>query len=207
MKKFLILFLIIILAGCQDVSFDSIEANIDNLMKNSNNKLNISPNNKMDLFGYYLPSDIKEVECGNDYCVFEYEDSKIYLNLNISGIIGTKYYSNNLIKDDGFLSEDKLIYSSNNENLYCNIYRYDEYYFTHFYSDVVNIYASSSARTLPHLIKRLIILSNGIEISKENIITLYSNKDVIDYEKKPVDLFEYIVPSEGILSELIIEEK
>ena len=215
MKKLIIIFLLIFISACNISNKEDVLKDIKRVVNNSKEGYELISNNYLELFDYYLPSDVSEVECGKDYCVFNYDNSKIYMNINISGIIAEKYYKDNMIVDDDFLSVEKIIYHDSglikkddtNIPFYLNVYEYDNIYFVHYYNNEVNIYASSLLNELPSLIKRIFILDSGINIDKDYIIANYSNKAVIDYEKKPVDLFEYIVPSEGILEELIVEKE
>ena len=215
MKKLIIIFLLIFISACNISNKEDVLKDIKRVVNNSKEGYELISNNYLELFDYYLPSDVSEVECGTDYCVFNYDNSKIYMNINISGIIAEKYYKDNMIVDDDFLSVEKIIYHDSglikkddtNIPFYLNVYEYDNIYFVHYYNNEVNIYASSLLNELPSLIKRIFILDSGINIEKDYIIANYSNKAVIDYEKKPVDLFEYIVPSEGILEELIVEKE
>ena len=215
MKKLIIIFLLIFISACNISNKEDVLKDIKRVVNNSKEGYELISNNYLELFDYYLPSDVSEVECGKDYCVFNYDNSKIYMNINISGIIAEKYYKDNMIVDDDFLSIEKIIYHDSGLikkddtkiPFYLNVYEYDNIYFVHYYNNEVNIYASSLLNELPSLIKRIFILDSGINIDKDYIIANYSNKAVIDYEKKPVDLFEYIVPSEGILEELIVEKE
>lgn len=215
MKKLIIIFLLIFISACNISNKEDVLKDIKKVVSKSKEGYELISNNYLELFDYYLPSDVSEKECGADYCVFNYDNSKIYMNINISGIIAEKYYKDNIIVDDDFLSIEKIIYHDSGLikkddtkiPFYLNVYEYDNIYFVHYYNNEVNIYASSLLNELPSLIKRIFILDSGINIDKDYIIANYSNKAVIDYEKKPVDLFEYIVPSEGILEELIVEKE
>lgn len=211
---FLVL-LLIVLYACANNNEDAILKNVSKVVDDSEDGYELISNNFQELFSYYLPSDVNEIECGLDYCVFSYNDSKIYANLNIAGIISEKYYKDYILNDDGFLNHEKIVFhdsgkvkkDDNSIPFYINIYKYDDIYYIHYFNTEINVYASSKLSNLPALTKRIFILDSGIYVDKDVIVTNYSNKSVIDYEKKPIDLFEYIVPSEGILEELLIEKE
>ena len=49
----------------------------------------------------------------------------------------------------------------------------------------------------------MLIIAYSVEIDEKAVIDKYSAKDVIDYTKEQVNLFEIIVPKDGRLEELI----
>ena len=202
------------LTGCMSLNQKEELDSIENYLNKTEFK-SYPTNNHLELFDYYLPSDLREIEVGDTYILFDYDGNKLYLNLNISGIISSSYYTAYKLADDGFFNDKNLLLSytgiykgeEGNKSYYYKIYKYDNYYFIHYLDSHINIYGSCPLSYLQAMTKRIMVLVNSIELSEEEIVSLYSNKDVIGYEKKPIDLFEYIIPSNGILEELLIDKQ
>ena len=67
----------------------------------------------------------------------------------------------------------------------------------------LQIYAYCYEADLIQVIRHAFILAKGVNIEEEKIIDNYSAKDVIDYEKKQINLFNYVIPNSGYLQELL----
>ena len=53
--------------------------------------------------------------------------------------------------------------------------------------------------------RHILQLATSTVVFEEEVISDFSVKAVIDYQKKQVDLFEKIVPSNGVLEELLTD--
>ena len=73
----------------------------------------------------------------------------------------------------------------------------------HFQNKELQIYAYCYQSDLLQVIRHMFIIAKGIIIEEEKIIDAYSNKEVIDYQKKQLNLFNYVIPSSGYLQELL----
>lgn len=211
MKKIIYLLVLFILCGCASFNEADATSQIDNLLNKLDVKEYIRPNNSTSLFSYYIPSDVQEFDADVNSSYLKYNDSDIILNLNISAIINNKYYPENVYKEEGFYKEENIFYKKNgvldlingNTSSYVlKIYK-DDLYLIHFVTKEANIYASSNGIDLLNTIKKILIIASSIEIDEETIISTYSYKEVIDYEKKEIGLFDYVLPSNGYLNDLI----
>ena len=50
-------------------------------------------------------------------------------------------------------------------------------------------------------------MAKGVHVKEEEVIADYSLKDVIDYEKKQVNLFETIMPVNGNINDFLVDKK
>lgn len=213
MKKVLILLLCILLSACSKNG--DLSSWLDNVFEEKYEQCHA--NNYTDYIQYYLPSDIQEYDCDALSYSFGIGSNEFIMNINVSEIINSKYYSDNFLNEDGFFDETKLIY--NHDGLYENIngesinyffkvYKYDDCFVLHMCSREVNIYGrcfnESDVALLASKFYQMAIYSN---VENDKIIAAYSSKDVVDYSKNPINLFETNLPLNGKIDDILIVDK
>ena len=212
-KKLLIIAMLLVFSACSN-SYD-VKKNLDEIFDDTTSLITVRQNNYSTYMDYYLPSDMEEVECTKEACIFSFRDSYMILNINASDIINSQYYSDEVLSDDGFFSEEKLFYSikgqyrDHNDELhefFFKGYEIDECYLLQLKSIDVNIYGYASKKDAGDLAKKMLLMCRSVSVKRDSIVALYSSKDVIDYEKTAIDLFEYIVPVNGQLDELLPDD-
>lgn len=214
MKRLILLVLVLLLCGCS-VSTSNVTYELDKLCAETMNSVYYYSNNYTDIMEYYIPSDLQEMDA-NDYSVqFAYEDSKVVMNVNIAGVIANRYYEYSNDRESLF-DPGKLFYS--NEGTYTdsdqkafsyklNVYTYGDNYLIEFSSKNLKIYGYTNLSDLVPLCSRIFVLAKGAYVREDVIIANYSSKEVIDYHKKQVDLFESILPVNGRIDELLVKEE
>lgn len=211
MKKIFIIVLCLLLCSCANKN--TLEESLDLILDNPA-KLNIRQNNYTNYLDYYLPSDLFEEDASELSFTFYNDNTKIITNLNVAGIIENKYYREYMLKDEGFFDNEKNVYSkkatyinaSNSElEFVYNLYKYDDIYLVHFYSTDVNAYAMCDYDNIVFTTQKIFQIAKGIDVNYDAIITNYSSKDVIDYQKKQIDLFNNAFPINGRIDDLMID--
>ena len=210
-KKIILLLLCMILCGCMET--EDLEDKLPDAFASEKDELSIHRNNYTDYIDYYLPSDMQEYDCNEISHVFVFNRSKIIMDVNISGIINAKYYSDIVVNDEGFFDPDKLFFSRESsfrkndetEHLYlCKIYSYEESYLLYFVCEDAIFYAYTNREDLLPLSSRILLIAKSLNVDNDDIIADFSFKDVIDYQKKQVNLFETIMPVNGNINEFLI---
>lgn len=210
-KKIILVLVLFMLSGCA-VQGELTKQIEDIVLQQETIEYKARTNTVTDYFSYYLPSDCFERSGDNTTAIVDYSDAKIALNLNIKDIISDHYYYDQILSDDGFFNEEYLIYSKSsnfvkdeNTNLRYNLYVYqiENEFMVHFQNKELQIYAYCYQSDLLQVIRHMFIIAKGIIIEEEKIIDAYSNKEVIDYQKKQLNLFNYVIPSSGYLQELL----
>ena len=134
------------------------------------------------------------------------------LNLNIKDIIADRYYYENMLNNDGLYSENRLVYSKSSEMLKSEdeklrydlfVYSLDSEYLIHLQTRELQMYGYSFKGDLIETVRHMMIIAKNTEVMSDNVIDSFSAKDVIDYEKKQVNLFNYVIPSSGYVQELL----
>ena len=174
----------------------------------------IRRNNYTDYVDYYLPSDMQEFDCDEISHVFVFNRSKIIMDINIAGIINAKYYSDVRIGDEGFFDKDRLVFQRESSFLktdetgypyLCNIYNYEDDYLLYFVCEDAIFYGYSNQEDLVPLCSRILLIAKSLNVDHTDIIADYSFKDVIDYQKKQVNLFETIMPVNGNINDFLLD--
>lgn len=213
MKKIiLILVIVTLLTGCVQTDENSLSSNLDSLMSNLDFNYNTRQNHSSAFYTYYLPSDMSETDANSNASVIEYGKSKVVLNLNIGSLISNKYFNSKTFIDEGFFKDATKFYDYSGQfvkddesimDFNLDIYKHDDIYLINLATVEISFYGSSTANELIDLIRHLFIIAKSANVDKESVIASYFEKDTIEYEKKQVNLFDYVIPSSGFISDLI----
>lgn len=208
----MVFLMFLLLCGCTGISDEKLTEQLDRATSSFSDISAVSYNNFISNLDYYLPSDMSDDYDGN-FLVFHYHDTDIYANINVSAVVEYSYSGIPLFQDDGFFDSSFLFYSKkmqtiDNKNepltLQGDIYRYEDSYAIHLFSRSMNYYCLCEKGEVLDLLQHMILLCRCSKVNEEEIVSLYSRKDVIDYTKKQIELFESYIPIDGTLSNLLI---
>lgn len=212
-KKISLLFICILLSGC--VNNGDISSQLDNVYDNQKIISNRT-NNYTDYIEYFVPSDINEQEANHLSFSFDGDGFGFIMNINASNIINNEYYKDTSLIDEGFFDDERIVYrkdgSFNNIdgkliNYFSKVYQYsDNEYMLYFVTNELNFYGYSNGKRIGLLADKILQMAMTSTVNNEKILTDYSSLDVIDYEKKTVNLFENIFPVEGRVDDLMIDK-
>lgn len=197
------------LCGCA-----SNNATLDDAFTQENRDLNLRANNYLTYYNYYLPSDVYELNYEENAVLLKYEESNISMNLNVASIINSEFYNDYYLKDDGFFDDYRLFYehtgtyldADNNHLEYIyRVYEYENEYLVHMMSEKMNFYAYTIKDNLYDLTEKILIIAKSISVKDVDVISNYSSKSIIDYQKKQINLFDLVLPVNGKLDELILD--
>lgn len=210
MKKIVIFIIFLLLTGCTN----NANRDLDDAFINENIDLNVRPNNSLTYYRYYLPSDVFEQDYEENTVLLKYENSNIVMNLNVASIINSEFYEEYALKDEGFFDDYKLSYEhfgtyldidNNLIDYFYRVYEYEDDCLVHLMSKNMNFYASTIKDNLYDLTSKLLIIAKTCEVNNVDVISAYSSKSVIDYQKKQINLFDLVLPVNGKLDELILD--
>ena len=212
MKKITLLLVCLLLTGCLANNNKNIYESLDKYLINTSSVDRFRPNNTTEFFSFYLPSDMQEFDGNSNSSIIRYNDSKIVMNINIPALVNSKDFGIEALNSDGFFKDELLDYEKNGifvrddesqSNYAIRIYKQNDDYLLHFQTSELNYYCLCKSYDLVDVVKHLFTISKSIVLDKDVIVANYSNKDVIEYQKKQVNLFEYEIPVSGFLSELV----
>ena len=200
----------LLLCGCSS-NAGKIDDQLDEIFASAAEQTDYLVNNYSKYADYYRPSDLNETESDELSISFAYNESSIVMNINVAGIIEDRYYSNT--SSASFFDSDKKVYESSGRYMDVDgksvaydyaVYEYDDYYLSCLESGKVTIYSHCAKADIVPVSSRILLLAKGVSLDADKIITDYSAKETIDYQRKQVDLFETVLPVNGRVDELII---
>lgn len=212
MKKIIIVFICFILCGCANAN--DVTKKLDDIFSSQSNE-KIRVNNYTDYIEYYLPSDVNEISCEDISYLFDIDDNKIIMNINISNILNKDYYKKTTLVDEGFFDKDKLIYThageyknniGSNIRYFINAYQYNEDSLLYFVSDNVNFYGYCANDKVALLAGKILQIAKSANVHEDKILADFSTADVIDYQRVTINLFEKTLPKDGPVDEFIIDK-
>ena len=115
MKRLFVVLLLVMMCGC--ASNKDINTELDSLLSDANKIVSNHPNNSLEYYDYYLPSDMGEVNFDQESLVLSYLDNKIVVNININDIVNNKYYPEQYLTNSSLLDQNKLVYSKSGKYL------------------------------------------------------------------------------------------
>ena len=214
MKRIVTIVLVIMLSGCTFVKnrANTLDEAIENAKVTLNTPYEFRVNNSSTYFSYYLPSDCQEIESSENASIINFLDSCIVMNLNIPSIINNTFYTDSVFDDDGFFIVENIVHESNGSFIkkdgtesiyYIKVYKENDVYLLQLKTNELIFYANTNLNDIEEVIKHIFLIAQSVETNLNKIITAYSSKEVIDYQKKLVGLFDYIAPTEGYLNDLV----
>ena len=211
MKKYLICILLVLLCGCSSNS--SLDESLDSLLNNVDSISTNRPNNTLVYYSYYLPSDMGQ-EDGDDCVILSFLDSKIIMSLNVKEIINNKYYQSSYMQGSALFNQDYLIYtkqgsystlSNQSKDYIYRLYKINESYVIELETSDLSFLAYGDSN-IKDLSRHLFIIAKSVNVDTDLLISAYSSKSVVDYQKKQIDLFDSIKPTTGSLSDLLTND-
>ena len=211
MKKIIVLLLCIVMGGC--ASKTDIQNSLDAVFSEDTGTRFFRKNNYSNYIDYYVPSDTFEVKVDALSSSYEYSNARIVMNINVSGIIAAKYYPEKVFNDEGIFDSSRLVYERTGEYLNSDeeynpyryqVYEYEDRYLAYFLSRDLVLYGYCDGYDLTGLSSKILTIVKSADVKRDDVAASFSSKDVIDYEKKQVNLFETIMPVNGNINDFLI---
>jgi len=212
LKKILLVIALLCLCSCATYNKELLISDLDNRLSNIE-EYSFKENNLTDYYSYYLPSDCQEIAYEVTNFAVSYNESRMVFNINVASLVSSIYYPEYTLVDEGFFDENKILYTNsgkytdiNKETIsyILNIYDYGDYHLIHLYSNNINAYAYSLKEETLQTVLHMFMISRGVNIKEDMFLANFSGSDTELFERKQVDLFQYIIPEEGYLSDLLI---
>ena len=211
MKKFFFLLAVLLLCSCSATIQDT-----DTLLDSfENGYVFRRPNVTSKYFSYYLPSDMHRFQSEETGVVIEYNDSSILMSLNIAGLLHRNISDMPLSLESGFYPEKNLMYNregsfvnynGGHEPYLCSIYRFEDRSLIILRTQGFKIYSFTNEQEQNDVLRHMLLLGKNATFEYERIRGDFSDTIDIDYQKKQVDLFDIIIPKNGHLSDMIIDD-
>ena len=211
MKKIIAFLLCILLCGC--ASKIDIQNRLDEVFAEDGSARFFRKNNYSRYIDYYVPSDTYETKVDTLSSNYEFSNARIVMNVNVSGIISAKYYPEKVFLDEGVFDSSRLVYEKTSEYLNSNeeynpyryqVYEYEDRYLVYFLSRDLVFYGYCDGYDLDGISSKILTIAKSADVKRDDVVANFSSKDVIDYEKKQVNLFETIMPVNGNINDFLL---
>ena len=198
------------------MSHSDLKQRLDQIFSADQSDEMIRRNNYSLYVDYYLPSDTGEFEGDALSSRFSYNSSNFVMDINISGIVNERYYKQEALSDEGFFDEDKLVYE--HKGVYTDtegtghdytykVYSYDDKYLSYFFSRELLFYGYSNRSDIEAISSRILLMAKSASVRDNDVISAFSSKTEVDYQKKQVNLFETIMPVNGNVNDFLINKE
>ncbi len=214
MKKLSILFLSILLVGCS-VSTESFEAELKQKLETVSQWRAVSPDNRKHYYSYYIEPGVGRRKSEDSYSIFIKEDVEFVMNLNVPQILKENYYSGDtqerqVTEPEEFLFRIQGEYSDYEDVIskyQCDVYLKGNIYYLVMETRYMNFYTTGSRAEIMTVAGEMLKIARTISIKEEEIISHYSSKEVIEYEREQLQLFEVMIPENGRIDEMLANKQ
>ena len=216
MRKFILssLLFLLVLGGCAQINQTNLEsailASMEDVANNPNNSIN---NMRKGLYSYYLPKTVGKVSSTELSSVLISHNTKVLLNLDVIAVLSETYYSDTqnvlrsfvnketaLVDLSGFYLDSDFnhidytvsVIKLSNQKVLLTVQT--EYF----------IFSSIAAMALsPELVFDILSVARSIKMDKPAVLLVYSQREIINYQKETLSIFSQISPESGTVLDMI----
>lgn len=210
MAKIVLVFLVFLM-GCsvdaQRVS-ESLQLKVDEaLQAETPSVLNVNT----PYYSYYLPPHMGIRFSNKIATVFVSNQHEIVLRVDVPTIIMQRYYRSALENNmqtlnftDEFFTYVTTFTNQNKElqNLDISITQQQENYVILLQSSQFVLTSTVKLADIQPILYDMLIILRSAKADKNEIISVYSNKQVIDYQQQVLEIFEQVAPTTGTLADM-----
>ena len=215
-KKFwLIIGISFLLAGCSVTRSNVKELASKQLDDAVTAEICSSVNINKGLISHYLEPSIGRISGNKSNSVFKIDGYEVVLNIDVSSVITTKYYGGGTNEQDfrdidafpnqidevtgSFLSGSGII-----KDFRYRLYRVsdNEYGILLQTSNLIMVGKTGRGDVLD-VIRKMMSILRTCRVDEEKIISTYSKKELINYKKETLDIFQKTYPENGSLQDMI----
>ena len=165
---------------------------------------------------YYTEPSIGRIASDQTSNTFSLNGTRFVMNLNIPSIINNSYYQAAAGSEDDTASSmvaevettgTYTDYDDDEHEYSVKIYNNDGNYYTIVSTPYMEFYAVSSKYESAELAGEMLRIARTIRIMSDHILADFSNRQVISYSRKKLELFQNIAPENGVVDELFGNSK
>ena len=204
--------LLLVLSGCTQYSSDIVEV-MNEKLREAGTLKTANPVFNSTYYKYYVQPYIGRIDSDLTSNVFSLNGTQFILNLDVPAIINSSYYpaeSPGTFSVEGapLMAEKADTYEDNrnqNHTYICRIYRSEQTYYTILTTKYAQFFARSTKYEAPVLAGEMLYIARCIEPDRNAILRDFSNHTSISYQKEKLELFQNIIPENGVIDELFVD--
>lgn len=210
MKVIKLFMMAILLFACVSEDYD-LESELDQtIIRINETKAYKNHNHKKDFYSYYLPKDVGIKRSNQISTVILVDNSEVFMALSVSEIMNKKLEEIR-VDDEAFVLVKKFETVNNQDQKINNtiiIEQLGENQFLLYLKAEEMFFVSSAPKaSLKNILEKMLVVSRTVAIDKKEVISQFSNKEQINYEKEVIELFSESVPEKGFIRDIYESEK
>lgn len=161
------------------------------------------------IYSFYKEPSVGRISSEETSSVFTQDGVKFVMNLNVSSIVNTKYYEGKsislipggmevLAKSGGQFSD----FLGEEHPFEVTLYRMNDEVFTYMKTDLLEFFSISGDLQALQTAETMVRIARTVRVDREAVIAAYSSRQEINYERKRLELFQNVVPENGVIDEL-----
>ncbi len=206
--KLIVSLSLIVLWGCASYT-GSYEEELNRRVERAITCEAAKPNFSHGIYSYYKEPLLGRLSSEETSNTFLLDNVKFVMNLKISSIINQKYYSG-AKEQSGYTDLEPaaastgtfLDYEGKEHPFQVTLYRLRDSIYTYASTDQVEFFAISGELEALQLAEAMIRMARSIRVDNDAVIASYSSRQTIEYSRKRLELFQNIVPENGVIEEL-----
>lgn len=213
MRKYLIVFIIFI-SGCS-MSGVSLNQQIeDSIAFVSSQPIIDVRNNNSPLYSYYLPRNVGKRSSNQLAATIVTYDEEVVLSLDIASIIMTRFYrvqlagqlrplygTQNALVNKNFSLKDSV--GSTSDYRIVVLPFLDDQYMVYVQNQAFLISALIPKTKIQPVLTDMLIILRSAKSQSNDIVNLFSNKVVVDYNRISKELIQFIAPESGTIVDML----
>lgn len=208
-KQWLTVILAVMLTGCTAAGGD-LKTRLDAKTDAVQAEKILRANYNGAYYSYYIDPGIGRIYADGTGNIFMLNGRQFVMNLNIPSIINRQYYKDQ-IRQYAVISglPEVLVkngsYADANDRMHAytmSVYQSDKMYMTVFESETVTFHAVCREDEIADLLTEMLRIARGVTIKTGAVLEAFSNRQVISYSRKQLELFQNIAPENGAIDEL-----
>jgi len=202
----------LLLAGCTTYAQD-LTAVVNDKLAEVQSEPAGKPYYNSTYYYYYVDPGVGRISSDRTSNVLSLNGTKFVMNLNVPGIIQSAYYADASAADSTVqglqtvvsVSGSYLDYDGSENEYRVYIYQMDDSYYTIVSTPTMEFYSFSGKYEAAEVAAEMIRIARSVRIMKDEILADFSNRQVISYSRKKLELFQNIAPENGVVDELFAD--
>lgn len=202
----------VLLAGCTTYAQD-LTAVVNDKLAEVQSEPAGKPYYNSTYYYYYVDPSIGRISSDRTSNVLAMNGTKFVMNLNVPGIIQSTYYTDAAAADSTVqglttsvsTSGSYIDYDGNENEYQVYIYQMDGSYYTIVSTPTMEFYSFSGKYEAAEIAAEMVRIARSVRIRKDQVLADFSNRQVISYSRKKLELFQNIAPENGVVDELFAD--
>lgn len=200
--------ILMVLSGCM-VSTSSLEREVITALKRAEtDEISKTVNHSGLIFSYYLPTHLGKIQSTQTSLILLAHQERLVVNVDVISVVHSNIDADLRLmfsqKDSLFTYASTSIDSKGFKFKYQTfIYPYENAYFMILQTPSLVMSAQVSLGTMADLSYEMLRLARTIQISKKEVSNLFSNREILNYQKTDLNMFAQLAPESGTVLDMI----